>query len=249
MDGWLALIGAFPVVLFAGLSVLSLLYWVLVMVGAADIDAFDAVSGKAEGAVKGAVEGMADAVAGGVKGGTSAVGEALAALGLSKVPVTITFTAFSLMAFLLSALTRHGLDSLLPGALSALAALGVGVAGGVGAAVGVARPLRGVFADGKDTGGDGLIGKTCKITIDVDGHSGQARVDEIIVPVRIVGGTLARDEEAVIVDRAEDGVFLIEPMRAHVPDINDAFARLQADASSEPSNAALAVANQHEAKK
>ena len=95
MDGWLALLGAFPTVVFAGLSALCLLYWLLVMVGAAHIDALDGVTGKTQGAI--------DAVAAGVKGSTSAVSEALSALGLTQVPVTISLTLFSLFGLLGSA--------------------------------------------------------------------------------------------------------------------------------------------------
>ncbi len=230
VDGLLALLGAFPTVGFAGLSVLCVAYWVPVLVGAADLDALDGVAGKAEGAVKGVIEGAADAVAGGVKGGTSAIGEALAALGLSKVPVTITLSMFSLLGLLGAALTRHWLDPVVPGFVSALLATVAGcVVGGVGASA-LARPLSGMFKDGQDLGGQNLIGKTCRITIDADDAGGQARVDEVIVRVRVVGGRMARDEEAIILDRAEDGVFVVEPLKALMPSQQDAFAQLQHDA-------------------
>lgn len=229
MDGWLALLSAFPTVIFAGMSVLCLAYWVLVMVGAADLDALDGVTGKTEGAVKGVIEG----VAGGVKGSSSALSEALSALGLSKVPVTISLSLFSLVGLLGAAVTRHLLDPLLPGVASAGVALVAAVVAGLVATVTVTRPLRGVFDDGaSEQGGDTLIGKTCLITIDADHSGGQGRVGEVIVRVRVKAGVLARDEEAVILDRDDDGVFVVEPLKALLPSQQDAFAALQTQAES-----------------
>lgn len=207
---------------FAGLSVLCLLYWLLVLVGAADIDALDGVTGKAHGVV--------DAVAAGVKGTSSAVSEALSALGLTQVPVTISLSIFSLIGLLSSATARHLLDPILPGFAAGAVAFAAAVTAGAVATVVVTRPLRGIFDDGKsEQGGDALIGKTCKITIDADHHGGQARAGEVIVSVRVKGGTIARDEEAVILDRDADGVFVVEPLKALLPSQQDAFDRLESE--------------------
>lgn len=233
MDGWLALLSAFPTVIFAGMSVLCLFYWLLVMVGAADLDALDGVTGKAEGAVKGVVEGAADAVTSGVKGGSSAIAEAASALGLNKVPLTISLSMFSLLGLLIAATTRNVLDPLLPNALAAVVASVVSVVGAAVATVAVTRPLRGMFTDGAvEQGGTSLIGKTCTITIDADHDGGQARVGEVIVRVRVIAGRIGRDEEGVILERAEDGVFVIEPLKALMPTQQDAFARLQAESEA-----------------
>lgn len=229
MDGWLALLGAFPTVVFAGLSVLCLLYWLLVLVGAADIDGLDSLTG----GVTGKTEGALDAVAAGVKGSTSAVSEALSALGLTQVPVTISLSLFSLTALLASATTRHLLDPLVPGAASAALAFVAAVVGGAVATAVVTRPLRGIFDDGRaEQGGDSLIGKTCRITISADDKGGQARVGEVIVRVRVKGGAIAAEEDAVILDRDADGVFVVEPLKALLPTQQDAFDRLEAQSQS-----------------
>lgn len=229
VDGFFDIMTAFPTVAFAGLSMLSLLYWTLVIVGAADLDALDGLAGKSEGLLEGAV----DAVTGAAKGGTSMLGEALAALGFTKVPLTVSISLFSFIGFFLSVSTRHLLDPVLPGVLSALAATVVGVVGAAASTSLITRPLRGMFVEGAQQrqGGKDLLGRTCTITIDVDSRGGQARIDnEIIVRVRAVGQQLARGTEVVIMDRDDDGVFIVEPLAAVMPTTNDAFARLQQDA-------------------
>lgn len=226
MDALWDILTTFPTVLFAALSTVSLLYWGLVIVGAADIDALDGLTGKAHGAMDGAI----DAVAGAAKGGTSALAEALSALGLSKVPVTISATVFGLLGFFLSVSTHHLLGDLLPTVLTSLVATVVSVVGAGAATVVAVRPLRGLFSDGVTKGGGkALLGRTVTITIEADQTSGQARTnDEVIVSVRCVTHALQRGEEAVIMDLADDGVFIVEPMRSIMPSTADAFAGLEA---------------------
>lgn len=223
------MLGAFPTVVFAALSALAFCYWLLVLVGAADIDALDGVTGKAEGAVKGAIEGAADAIAGTAKGGASAISEALSALGLTKVPLTISLSSFSVIGFLLSVSTRHILDGSVPGFVSALAAVVVATVGAVGVTTLITRPLARVFDDKlSPQGGDALIGKTCRITIEADHTGGQAQFDDsIIVTVRVIAGHIAAGEEVIILDRQADGIFVVEPLKAHLPSQQDAFAQLQ----------------------
>ena len=231
MTGFFEIITAFPTVFFAGLSVLSLAYWSLVILGAADLDALDGVAGHHDGVIEGAV----DAITGAAKGGTSMVGEALAALGFTKVPLTVSVSLFALIGFFLSVSTRSLLDPVLPAILSGLVAAVVAVVGAAATTSLATRPLRGLFVEGGQTrkGGQDLLGRTCTITIDVDDRGGQARVDaEIIVQVRAVGQQLARGTEAVIMDRGEDGVFVVEPVAAVLPTTNDAFARLQQEADA-----------------
>jgi hypothetical protein len=235
VEGLLALITAFPTMVFAALGVVCLAYWLLVLVGAADVDiagGHDDVVDAVAGALKG-VAGAAKGVAGAAKGGGGLVGEALASLGLSKVPITITLTMFSLSGFLLSTVATTALRGMLPSSVAAFVAFVVAAAGGLGAASLAARALARLFVDGTvEAGGDALVGTTCRITIAADDDGGQARVDEVIVAVRAVGQTIPAGEEAVIIDRADDGVFVVEPMRAHLPSEQDAFARLEASTAS-----------------
>lgn len=237
MEGLLALITAFPTAVFAALAVVCLGYWLLVLVGAVDVD----VVGGHDHAVS-AVAGALKGLAGAAKGGGGVVGEALAALGLSRVPITITLTMFSLTGFLSSAVASAALAGVLPPSLAALVAFVVATAGGLGAASLSARAVARLFVDGPvEAGGDALVGKTCRITIAADDEGGQARVDEVIVGVRATGQSIAAGEEAVIVDRADDGVFVVEPLRAHLPSDQDAFARLEAAAAAVVPAAALAA--------
>lgn len=238
--GFLAGLVAFPTVLFAALAVCALLYWLLVILGAVDLDALDGLSGKVEGMLEGAVDAVAD--------GGSLFAEALRTLGFTRVPVTVSLTLFSFVGFFFAESSRELLDPVLPSWASAAVATLVSVGGGIGVTSLLTRPLRRFFADGGHShkqGGTGLLGKTATITIDVDERGGQARIDEeIIVRVRVVGLRLARGTEVVLMERDEHGVFLVEPVAALMPTDAQRFARLEADVV-EPS-AVSAVVHQSE---
>lgn len=224
MEALLALITAFPTVVFAALAVVCLAYWVLVLVGAADVD----IAGGHDHAVD-AVAGAVKGIVGAAKGGGGVVNEALAALGLSRVPITITLTTFSLTGFLCSVVSASTLAGVLPSTVQAIVSFIVAAVAGLGAASLSARALARLFVEGPvEAGGNALLGKTCRVTIAVDGTGGQARVDEVIVAVRAHGITIAAGDEAVIVDRDGDGVFVVEPLRAHLPSEQDIFALLEA---------------------
>ena len=251
MDAFLALLQTMPVVVFAVFSVLTLGYWLMVLVGAADIDVLDGISGKVDGiadglldgVVDGAVDGVVDgavegAVDGAVDGAADGVGDAahgsflgdfLSLIGLGKVPVTILLSLFSLLGFFLAASTRHFLDPLLPDWGAALVASGVATVGGVALAALITRPLHPIFEDKTaEQGGKAFIGRTCFVTIGVDEKGGQVRVDDrAFVSVRCVGHTLERGEEAVITGQDEDGIYVVEPIKALLPSTQDAFAALE----------------------
>lgn len=232
----------FPTVIFTGLLGLSLLYWLLIIIGAADLNPFDGADGLdgAEGAVKGAVEGaVKGATEGALKGavegagavkGVSALTEALSWLGLTRVPVTISFSLFSLFGWFISFATRHALDPVVPGVLSALAATGSGVLGGLAITSFLARPLGGLFQEGSRPGGQGLVGRTVKVTTErADHERGQGEIDDgaggITVAIRTTpGASLRRGDAAVIIDvDTERGIYTVEPERALLADDKAAF--------------------------
>jgi hypothetical protein len=226
------LVISFPTVVYVALSLVCSLYWTLVIVGAADIDSLDAAAGKVS-AVDGAVSGL--------KGGTHALGDALAAAGLAKVPLTASLTLFGLFGAFVSLSTTYLLGPVLPSVLTALVATVCSVVGaGLLTAIAV-RPLAGLFADGESTkaGGRAMIGRSVTVTIDADDHSGQARTDdEGIVSVRCAPGQrLARGEEAILMDVGADGVFLIEATRLVLPSTADAFAALASSSAAVSSSA------------
>jgi Protein of unknown function (DUF1449) len=244
MSEFLNALLAFPTVAFTAMLGVSLFYWLLVIIGAADLNPFDgaegamkgavegAVKGAVEGSIKGVIEGAADTAGeavGAVKG-ASALTEALSWLGLTKVPITISFSAFSLSGWFLSFAARHFLDPLLPGALSAIAAGAVSVVGGIFLAGLAVRPLAGIFDDKERAGGTAHRGKTVKITTDrVDERSGQAELEDggggLTINVRCAPGNgLKRGDEAVIMDvDVKEGIYFVEPLRAVLPSTQDAF--------------------------
>lgn len=218
-----------PTLFFGAGLAISLLYWLLIIVGAADLNPFDgmegAVKGGVEGAVKGAVEGAAKGVAEGIGEGAGAVKasfltEALSFLGLTKVPVTISFSLFTLFAWFLSYATRHTLDPILPNVVSALAATGVATVGGFAITSLMTKPLAGLFKEAHRPGGKGLIGRTVKVTTEiVDATRGQGEIEDgaggITVTIRCESGTLKRGEECVILEaQPEEGVYWVEPIKS-----------------------------------
>lgn len=220
-----------PTLLFSAMLGVSLIYWLFIIIGVADLNPFDgaegALKGGVEGAMKGAVEGaLKGAVEGGAGAvkGVSAFAEALAFLGLTKVPVTISFSLFSLFAWFLSYATRHALD-FLPGWLAALAATGVAVAGGFAITSLLTKPLSAFFKETYRPGGQGLVGRTVKITTEkVDGERGQGEIDDgaggITVSIRCASGVLTRGDEAVILEADPDkGIYWVEPSRVFLPDV------------------------------
>jgi hypothetical protein len=251
MQEFLHALMQFPTVIFTGLLGLSLFYWLLIIVGAADLNPFDGLEGSldgAEGAVKGAVEGaVKGAVEGAAKGvvegagegaghgaaavkGASAITELLSFLGLKKVPVTISFSLFSLFGWFLAFATRHSLDPLVPGWISALAATGAGILGGLAVTSFLTRPLSHLFQEGTRPGGEGLVGRSVKVTTERADHTfGQGEIDDgaggITVAIRTAPGvTMKRGDEGIVIEvDVEKGLYTIEPARTLLPDDKAAF--------------------------
>ena len=219
-----------PTLLFSAMLGVSLLYWLMIIIGAADLNPFDgadgALKGGVEGAMKGAVEGATKGV---VEGGAAAVkgvsafSEALAFLGLTKVPVTISFSLFSLFAWFLSYATRHALD-FLPSWLSAIAATGIAVVGGTLITSVMTKPMSAFFKQSYRPGGVGLVGRTVKITTEkVDSERGQGEIEDgaggITVSIRCSSSVLTRGDEAVILEAdAKSGLYWVEPSKVFLPD-------------------------------
>lgn len=226
MDEFLAALLQFPTIVFAGMLAMSLAYWALVIVGAAHINPFHG----AEGAVKGAVHGMAGAVKGAahvVDGGAAkanALTEALAFLGLSRVPITISFSVFSLFAWFISIATRQALDASLGATLSTLAASGAALAGGFVATALVSKPIAGIFTEPAGATSASLTGKTVKVTTEIaDDQRGQGEIDDggagITITIRTAPGvSLKRGDEALVIEYDDGaGTYLVEPRRAIAP--------------------------------
>jgi membrane protein implicated in regulation of membrane protease activity len=224
----------FPTVLFTGLLGFSVLYWLLVIVGAADLNPFDgaegAVKGGVEGAVKGAAEGVGDGAADAVAGKASFLTEALAWLGLTKVPVTISFSLFSLFAWFIAFATRYGLDPHLPAALSAVAASLTATVGGIALTSACVRPLATVFREDEPLRSQSLVGKTVRVTTDiVDDTRGQGELKagglDLVLTLRAAPDVkLKYGEEAVIVEvDLQKEIYYVEPLKT----LDDAFKAME----------------------
>lgn len=253
-----------PTLFFTAMLGISLLYWLLIIVGAADLNPFDgaegAIKGGVEGAAKGAVEGAVKSVTGGAGGvaehadgaaavKASAFQEALAFLGLTKVPVTISFSLFSLFAWFIAYATRFALDPILPNVLSALAATGASIFGGLAVTSFITKPLSGLFKESYRPGGKGLIGRTVKVTTEiVDATRGQGEIDDgaggITVTIRCEKGSLKRGDECVILEAdPEAGLYWVEPVGSLFTNTPLAETPAAQEVASGPAVEVQAVAN------
>ncbi len=241
MDQFLAVLLAYPTVVWTVLVGVCMLFWAFVIVGAADMDI---VSGKAEGALSGAVKGGAEALGGAMKGGAEALGgvmkggveaaakggaeaaaeaagssssvaELLGFLKLDRAPVTITASFFSLFGWMLSFIGGSYLGG------GALVGTGVFAASAVGSLLLTSlasRPFGVIFDEKTRHGGHVLVGKTVIVRSGkVDEKGGQAELDErgasLVVDVRTAGPAIGKGQEVVVVeyDEAAD-CYIVAPM-------------------------------------
>lgn len=244
MTELLAVLLSFPTVLFTGLTTLSLMYWLFVVLGALDIDtlggAAGASKGALEGAMKGALEGAhvdgaadgladggaeglhegaadgADLDAGGEHGGAGF----LSFLNLRAAPVTVVVSLFALFGLTMTGMygLTFGVPSVLVGVPLFLVASLVSIVL-TGLAI---RPLAPAFAHKSGTKSRDLIGKIAIVsTGKVTASFGQAELDEgghaLILQIRDDGGGLTRGDRVVLTHfDAESGAFAVEKL----PDVD-----------------------------
>ncbi|MBB1254020.1 DUF1449 family protein [Streptomyces alkaliterrae] len=196
MSGFLDACLAFPAVLFSFALLVVVAYWLIVLVGAAEVDALDGGEGVTSGGSAGGIAG------------------AFAAFGLGGVPVTVVLSLLVLVAWFVSwcgvVLFENGLVRalLLPLALvTAWAATRV-----------LVRPLR-RLAPGAEEGisRNDFVGRVCVVrTNRVDEVFGQAEVtsddgSSALVQVRadesVPPGSLTTGSSALIFDYDVEGEF------------------------------------------
>lgn len=228
---------SFPTLLFTVPLVIVLLYWLMVIVGALDVDLFGvggdvdgALDGALDGAAEGAAEGAADAVDGldgpdeldAADHATGGLATLLAYLKLRTVPLTVVI---SLVVFYGWCVTFWGsslfglsrsvfLIRWLVGAGVVVGALGLAL---VCTAV-TARPLGKLFVVQEAPSRSDLFGQLCVVTTGkVNATFGQAQHEDggagMVLPVRCRGTqTLKRGDSALIVDYDEEQqAYTIEP--------------------------------------
>jgi len=203
MTALLEILLAPPTVIYTIPMGLVVLYWLTVMVGAADIDLFDGgldgavegldggLDGAVEGAVDGVLEGAAD-VEGAVDAATDAM-DGIEAEGnvpglgvlrwlafilrIGKVPVTITATMLLMSGWTVSFLLAWQLGGridLPPGAMSAGIVAASTLVGTVFTNV-MSRPLEPIFQVTQARSRLSLVGELCEVSTGrVDGRFGQA---------------------------------------------------------------------------
>lgn len=178
MSSMLTALFSFPTGIPSTLLVLVLVYWLMVILGALDIEMFDLdldLDLDTDGA---------EAAGGGLSG-------LWQMLGFAGAPLMVGLSLAVLFGWLLVAVGAHYLGSD-DGGTGALVGLGLLAGGGVGglALGGLAvRPLRPLFKARGVQRQDSLVGKVCTITtLRVDASFGQARFEDggadLIIQVR-----------------------------------------------------------------
>ncbi|MFT7580488.1 MAG: hypothetical protein ACI9MR_002159 [Myxococcota bacterium] len=241
MDAFWTEIFEFPTGVFTVFLGISLLYWIVFLFGAVDLDALGGAEGGLDGALDGGLDGALDggldgaldggldgALDGGLDSADGAIegaGEAgagfLGFLRLRSVPITVSFSFFSLFGWMLSYFSMSLLSPELSPGLAMTVAGAAGLFGGLGLTSLGIRPLAPIFADNPGRSHADLIGEVVVLTTGrVDGKFGQGMclMDgvEILVDIRNPDtNALKRGDKAVIIDHDETHhTFVVEPADA-----------------------------------
>ncbi len=215
---------SFPAVIFTVLLGVALLYWLLVIAGAAQVDALG--------------EGAADAALGDHAGGDLDVGHdaldvghghgalsgLLAALKLRSAPATVVLSSLVLFSWVLTMLGLLVVESAVPASLAGVARASLLVLAPLLALLPtslVLRPLAPIFAVPRAAAHADLVGRVCTVrTGTVTERFGEATLEDggagVVVRVRVATGeTLSRGEQAVIVGYDEQRQeFTVAPLSA-----------------------------------
>lgn len=196
MSEFLSAILAFPTVLFTIPLGVVLLYWLLVLLGALDLELFDFL-------------GDADADGDGDAG-------MLDVLGLGGVPATFALSVLVFLSWTLCFVASQalGVEGGLAGAATAALSLGAALPlAGL-----VVRPLRRFFQMDRAVENRSLVGKVCTVTtLRVDERYGQAEIPDggagLLVQVRSSrpDNGLRRGDQAIVYEY-RDEVFWVSPL-------------------------------------
>jgi membrane protein implicated in regulation of membrane protease activity len=228
---------SFPTIVFTFALAAALLYWVVVIFGALDIDfldtllgldsmdaAFDGAVESLDGAVDGALDGAAEGVADadGVDGeGGGLLSSLLNAMGVRGVPITIVGTFAIFWAWIISYLATRFFGPL---AATLLAGITIAIAAGLGALVMAAissRPFRKLFDSHQAPRRASLVGKLCTVmSARVDETFGRAEIQDggagFVAEVRCPQENDLKRGAQALVYRYEpsEGIFFIGPVDA-----------------------------------
>jgi uncharacterized membrane protein len=227
----------FPTVVLTIALGIVLVYWLFVLLGALDIDLF---GGDVDVDVSGAAKGIGDVLTGGAKGGAEAFhvhadvgadaggdagGDADAdveggglwhGLGLGDVPVTISVSLITLLAWCGSLLAMHYVIG--SGGWWTVVVLVLAVVIALPIAALLIRPIAPVFAVQEAKSNADYVGHACTITTGrVDDRFGQATIEDggtvLNIAVRCDRpGKLLRGDKALIIEfDRERSAYLVEP--------------------------------------
>jgi len=203
MAEFLQAVVSFPTVVFSVLMIPVILYWLLVILGAFDLDVLDSLFAGAGEVLDGALEGLGgEAVDGALEGlgdgleldadvdadldadadaGDGHSGGVLGLLGLGGVPLTVSLSILIFAAWILSILGMELVGgagwTYFQGVLGAALVMVLALACSVVLTSRIIRPLRPLFATTTATEHRQLVAKRCTVTTQrVDANFGQAEV-------------------------------------------------------------------------
>lgn len=238
MDELLAILFSLPTLPWTCLVIVSVVYWLTVILGALDLDVLGGAEGKASfdvghghdvghahdvgGAAGGEAGGDAqDGVGDGAVAKGGVLTSLFSALRLRSVPVTITLSFLGFFGWFVSYLLASSVAPALPlpaAASSALVFL-ASIAASLLATSAAVRPLAPLFATKSGTRHQELVGKVVRITTGrVDAKFGEGHLEDggagLQLQVRCADpDALARDDEALILGwDATSESFEVEPM-------------------------------------
>ncbi|HEX2143579.1 MAG TPA: hypothetical protein VHG10_03625 [Glycomyces sp.] len=202
---------SFPPIVFSFGLIAVFLYWIVVILGALDVDMVEL-----------GADGDAEVEAG---------GSFWSAFGFGEVPFTVVLSLWVTLGWIVTVLgttwVRSAEDMVIPAAVSGLATLVAGIGVGMLGAKLLSGPLSKVFADAPATAHRDLIGKVCVVrTGTVTTDSGQAELVEedgtihlinvrrsVHEPEGIDDELFSRHSKLVIFDYDESAkVFLVVPV-------------------------------------
>jgi hypothetical protein len=221
MQEFLQIALSFPTVVFSALMLVMVLYWMMVILGALDLDLleFD-LDFDLDGDVDFEVDVDVDADAEMI-GGPGLIEAMLGALGLGTVPVTIIASFWILLSWMISFSAVYYLAPMI-GGLSAIVAIAFAVGSFAAATplnILIMQPFIQLFRAPEQTrGGDSLVGSMCVVTTgSVTETFGQAKVRDggagLVLSVRSDGGNrLKRGSKALVIDYDEErNAYIVEP--------------------------------------
>ncbi|HEU5127829.1 MAG TPA: hypothetical protein VFU12_07565 [Glycomyces sp.] len=201
---------SFPPIVFSFGLIAVVVYWIVVILGALDVDIVG-VGGEADAEVEGG-------------------GSFWSAFGFGAVPFTVVLSLWITLGWIVTVLGTtwvRSADMVIPAAASGIATLVAGIGVGMLGAKLLSGPLSKIFADAPATAHRDLIGKVCVVrTGTVTTDSGQAELSEedgtihlinvrrsVHEPTGIDDELFARHSKLVIFDYDETAkVFLVVPV-------------------------------------